>query len=106
MKCAFKEIGVENITIHVNHRGIFNRFLNTLGVLDKSEDILRSVDKLAKVGKDEVFKELCEYTQDEEKSSKIIEYISSTGSFLEILDKIESLAGGKDKDSERMRLLK
>lgn len=103
MKCAFKEIGVENITIHVNHRGIFNRFLNTLGVLDKSEDILRSVDKLAKVGKDEVFKELCEYTQDEEKSSKIIEYISSTGSFLEILDKIESLAGGKDSDSERMR---
>ena len=103
MKCAFKEIGVENITIHVNHRGIFNRFLNTLGVLDKSEDILRSVDKLAKVGKDIVYKELFEYTQDEEKASKIIEYISSTGSFLEILEKLETMAGGKAEDSESRR---
>ena len=30
MKAALNAIGVEKITIHVNHRGIFNRFLNKL----------------------------------------------------------------------------
>ena len=54
MKNALHAINVDNITIHVNHRGIFNRFLSKLGVMDKSEDILRSVDKLAKVGQEEV----------------------------------------------------
>ena len=56
MRTALAEIGVKDITIHVNHRGIFNSFLTKLGVAEKSEDILRAVDKLAKVGKDEVQK--------------------------------------------------
>lgn len=103
MKAALNGIGVENITIHVNHRGIFNRFLASLGVSEKSEDILRSVDKLAKVGEEEVLKELNEFTGDEKKAEKIIEYISAKGSFEEILSKIETLAGGADSDTQRMR---
>ena len=103
MKAALNEIGVTEITIHVNHRGIFNRFLNKLGVLEKSEDILRSVDKLAKVGQDEVLKELIDYTGDESKATEIIKYISSTGSFLEILNTLEQMAGGPDKDTQRMK---
>ena len=103
MKAALNEIGVTEITIHVNHRGIFNRFLNKLGVLEKSEDILRSVDKLAKVGQEEVLKELIDYTGDESKATEIIKYISSTGSFLEILNTLEQMAGGPDKDTQRMK---
>lgn len=103
MKAALNGIGVENITIHVNHRGIFNRFLANLGVGEKSEDILRSVDKLAKVGEEEVLKELNEFTGDEKKAEKIIEYISAKGSFEEILSKIETLAGGAGSDTQRMR---
>ena len=71
MKAALAKIGVTDITIHVNHRGIFNRFLARLNVAEKSEDILRSVDKLAKVGKEEVKKELIEYTESEEKAEQI-----------------------------------
>lgn len=103
MKTALNKIGVENITIHVNHRGIFNRFLTNLGVSEKSEDILRSVDKLAKVGKDEVLSELKEFTESEEKAQKILEYISSSGTFEEILSKIENLAGGPAVDTQRLR---
>ncbi len=103
MKTALNKIGVENITIHVNHRGIFNRFLANLGVSEKSEDILRSVDKLAKVGKDEVLRELNEFTGSQEKAQKILEYISSSGTFEEILSKIEKLAGGPDSDTKRLR---
>lgn len=103
MKSALNSIGVENITIHVNHRGLFNRFLAKLQVQDKSDDILRSVDKLAKVGEEEVRKELLEYTGNEEIANKIYSYISCKGSFLEVLEKLENLAGGKGDDSNRLR---
>ena len=103
MRAALNKIGVNNITIHVNHRGIFNRFLEKLGVLDKSEDILRSVDKLAKVGKDEVKKELAEFTGDEAKADQILEYITEEKDFDSTLAKIEKLAGGPAEDSQRMR---
>lgn len=103
MKNALHAINVDNITIHVNHRGIFNRFLSKLGVMDKSEDILRSVDKLAKVGQEEVLKEIKEYTQDDSKAALILEYVSQKGDFISVLNKIEEMAGGPDADSQRMK---
>ncbi|MBQ8014318.1 MAG: histidine--tRNA ligase [Treponema sp.] len=103
MKAALAEIGVTDITIHVNHRGIFNRFLSKLGVSEKSEDILRSVDKLAKVGQEEVKKELIEYTSSEEKAEQILKYIAGSKDFESTLKMIEEMAGGESEDSKRLR---
>lgn len=103
MKAALNEIGVDKIKIHVNHRGIFNRFLTKIGAEEKSEDILRSVDKLAKTGEEEVKKELIEYTSSAEKADLILKYISGAGGFEETLNMLEEMAGGKDEDSKRMR---
>ncbi|MCR5288793.1 MAG: histidine--tRNA ligase [Treponema sp.] len=103
MKAALNAIGVSNISIHVNHRGIFNRFLAAIGVSDKSEDILRSVDKLAKVGKEEVSKELQEYTGSEEKAQQILTYIAGANDFDSTLNLIEKMAGGPADDTKRMR---
>ncbi len=103
MRTALEEIGVTNITIHVNHRGIFNRFLAKLNVSEKSEDILRSVDKLAKVGEEEVKKELVEYTGSEATANEILKYISGSGDYDATLDMLEQLAGGPGEDTQRMR---
>lgn len=103
MKSALSAIGVEKIHIHVNHRGIFNRFLEKMGVLEKSEDVLRIVDKLAKVGEEEVKKELVETTGSADCAGKILEYIRPESDFESTLLHIESLSGGKSADSERMR---
>ena len=103
MKCALNAINVKNIKIHVNHRGVFNRFLDKLGVIDKSEDILRAVDKILKVGQDEVKKELLSYCNDEKTADEIIDFISTKGSFLEIVDKLEKKAGGPAEDTCRLR---
>ena len=102
MKAAFSAIDVDDITIHVNHRGIFNRFLTLLNLLEKSEDILRVVDKIAKIGTENVKAELCQYTT-EENAAKILDYVTQKGDFLEVLEKIESFAGGRDSDSDRLR---
>lgn len=103
MKAALASIGIEKIKIHINHRGAFNRFLAALGVQDKSEDILRSVDKLAKVGKDEVSSELKTITNSEDAANKILDYVSPSASFDEAIKKMENLAGGKGDDTERLR---
>ena len=103
MKAALASIGVEKITIHVNHRGIFNRFLEKIGAKEKSDDILRIVDKLAKVGEEEVKKELTEVTGSADSAEKIIGYIKPCGTFEETLANIEKLAGGEDADSKRMK---
>jgi len=107
MKAALKEIGVDKVTIHVNHRGIFNVFLKKLGLLDKSEDILRIVDKLGKIGEDGVKQELFELfntvaatanTAEDiadftVKQQQILDYINDTGSYDAVLDHISGLAG-------------
>ena len=103
MKTALNAIGVEKIHIHVNHRGIFNRFLAKIGAAEKSEDILRIVDKLAKIGKDEVSSQLAEITGSAEKANEILEYIAGEKDFDSTLNLLEKLAGGADSDTERMR---
>ena len=103
MHAALAEIGVTDITIHVNHRGIFNRFLARLGLSEKSEEILRSVDKLAKIGKDEVKKELIELTNSEEKALEVLKYIAGADDFESTLDMLSEMAGGEDTDTKRLR---
>ena len=105
MKAALSAIGVDEIKIHVNHRGIFNRFLKKLGISEKSEDILRAVDKIAKVGEEKVSAELEEITGNADSSAKIIDYIKPLSSFEETLSHIEELAGGEDEDSKRMKTI-
>lgn len=105
MKAALSAIGVDEIKIHVNHRGIFNCFLKKLGLSEKSEDILRAVDKIAKVGEEKVSAELEEITGNADSSAKIIDYIKPLSSFEETLSHIEELAGGEDEDSKRMKTI-
>ncbi|MBO7637990.1 MAG: histidine--tRNA ligase [Treponema sp.] len=102
MKSALKAIGVEKIHIHVNHRGIFNRFLAKLNQADKSEDILRTVDKLAKIGQEKVLEELKETTGSQEAAEKILDYIQAKPTFTETLSHITELAGGEADDTRRM----
>ncbi len=99
MKTALAAIGVENITIHMSHRGIFNAFLKQINASDKSEDVLRIVDKLAKIGKDEVTKQLVELLEGnnaEENAAKILTFISGKDSFDKTLAQMASLAGASD----------
>src|SRR5574344_143706 len=103
MRTALAAIGVKNVTIRMNHRGIFNRFLAKLGVLDRSEDVLRSVDKLAKVGREEVVKELTEITGNSDTAAKIIDYISEGSDFDSTLARLEQMAGGPAEDTQRMK---
>ncbi|HCO48669.1 MAG TPA: histidine--tRNA ligase, partial [Spirochaetaceae bacterium] len=52
---AMEALNVGRVSIRINHRGLFNRFLAAAGCAEKSVSILRTVDKLEKIGKEETF---------------------------------------------------
>lgn len=103
MKAALQAIGVEDISIRMSHRGIFNQFLEKRNLTDKSEDILRTVDKLAKVGKEEVASQLESLTGSNTTAEEILEYITPADSFENTLTHMETMAGGESDNTRRMR---
>ncbi|MDR0302142.1 MAG: histidine--tRNA ligase, partial [Treponema sp.] len=104
IRTVMKNLGVD-VTIHVNHRGLFNRFLSHIGQSEKSVEVLRTVDKLGKVGEDETLKTLTELAG-EANAKKIIEFISAKGSFSQVLDRLTELSGGPCPESARLASLR
>ena len=106
MKTALAEIGVDGVTIRLSHRGIFNRFLSRCGLTDKSEDILRIVDKLSKIGEEEVLVQLTELAGPVG-AAEILLFIKGSGDGPEFFDTtltlLEKMAGGADEDTRRLR---
>ena len=91
------------VIIRINHRGLFNRFLSRLGVLDFSVDILRAVDKLAKIGREETLALLSQSVGDS-KAAEILDFIGIKGSFSETLVAMTA-AAGPCAESERLALI-
>jgi histidyl-tRNA synthetase len=105
MRNTLKAIGAGDVSIHVNHRGLFNRFLEKTGIRDKSAEILRTVDKLAKIGRDETLSQLGAIAGDD-KAALILEYIQPRENFDATLAAITEATGGGCPESERLRLIR
>ena len=107
MDSSFAALGVEDYVFHVAHRGLFNSFLEHNGILDKSTEILRCVDKLRKIGSDEVINQLTEITGSLDKAKLIIKYISrdEDESFSAAITRLENLSGGENESSRRLKAI-
>jgi histidyl-tRNA synthetase len=105
MRNTLSAIGAGNITIRINHRGLFNRFLDRIGCRDKSVEILRAVDKLAKAGRDATLESLAGIAG-AENAAKILEYTGAAGGFEETLAFLTEAAGGPSPESERLSLIR
>jgi histidyl-tRNA synthetase len=57
---SIQNLGIDRFTVHFSHRGIFNAFLQKLGLQDQSIPILRIVDKLGKAGEEQTKQSLCD----------------------------------------------
>ncbi len=99
---AFRALGVEGITIHISHRGVFNRFLAHNGVSHRTEEVLRSVDKIRKVGREKTRSQLAELVGPVV-ADGILQFIEATGTPEEIITVLEALAGGASEDTRRLR---
>lgn len=87
---TFKDLNFGEFTIKINNRKVLNGFFSWLGVKDSAE-VLRSIDKLEKIGEDGVVKELKELGLDDSVIDKILEFIKIDGTNAEILQKLKEL---------------
>ena len=91
---VFRGFGLSRFQIRVNNRKILNGFYAMLGLSEKSGDIMRTVDKLDKIGAEKVKKILLEDCGlSEEQADEILKFIAITGSNEEVIAALEGYAG-------------
>ena len=90
---VFKGFGLSRFQIRVNNRKILNGFYAMLGLSEKSGDIMRTVDKLEKIGAAKVKLLLTEDGISEESAEEILKFIAITGSNAQVLEALEGYAG-------------
>lgn len=84
----FREINIGKFTIRINNRKILNGLYEELKLQDKSVEILRVVDKIEKIGEENVRKELEELEISTNNINKVLEFINIKGNNDEILEKL------------------
>ena len=92
---TFTALGLRRFQIRVNNRKILNGFYAMLGLTEKAADIMRTVDKLDKIGADKV-KELLmdeEIGLSQEAADEILKFIAIKGSNQEVLSALEGYRG-------------
>ncbi|MGO1580427.1 MAG: histidine--tRNA ligase [Peptoniphilaceae bacterium] len=87
---TFKELGFDDFTIKLNNRKILNGFFESLDIEDLGQ-VLRTIDKLDKIGLEKVKSELIGMGLNEVKSEKIIDFISIEGNNREVIEKLQGL---------------
>ena len=88
---TFSTLGLKRFQIRVNNRKILNGFYAMLGLTEKSGDIMRTVDKLDKIGPEKVKAILMdeEIALSEEQASEILKFTAITGTNEEVLAALE-----------------
>lgn len=87
---TFKKLGFDDFTIRINNRKILNGFFASLKLSDPAE-VLRIIDKLDKIGIDEVKNCLTEIGVSSDAMNKLIDFILISGSSDEKLASLKAL---------------
>ncbi len=95
---TFTSLGLKRFQIRVNNRKVLNGFYAMLGLTDKAGDVMRTVDKLPKIGADKVRELLMgeEIAVTGDQADEILSFISITGSNKEVLDSLKAYRGRHD----------
>lgn len=104
---TFQTLGLSRFQIRVNNRKILNGFYAMQGLTEKSGDIMRSVDKLDKIGPEKVgviLMEDCGLTQ--EQKDEILKFIAIAGTNEEVLAALEGYQGRNEIFNQGLEELK
>ena len=104
---VFRGFGLSRFQIRVNNRKILNGFYAMLGLSEKSGDIMRTVDKLDKIGPEKVkviLLEDCGLT--DAQADEILKFIAITGTNGEVLAALEGYTGRNEMFDQGLAELK
>ena len=88
---TIKELGFDDFTIRINNRKILNGLFAELDLTENSVEIMRIIDKLEKIGKDNVIKCLQDLNVAEDKIDKIMSFLEIDGTTDEKLEALQKL---------------
>ena len=93
----FKRLGLENFTIRVNNRKILSGFFAMLGLSDQTENVMRTVDKIDKIGADKVRAELTDsFGIAADVAEKVTDFIALKGTNADIIAALREMAGDNE----------
>ena len=86
---TFTALGLEDFQIRLNNRKVLSGLFDLLGLGDKAADVMRTIDKLEKIGKETVLEVLTgEFAVAEDAASKLLEVLESADP-MEALEKLK-----------------
>lgn len=88
---TIKDLGFEDFTICINNRKLLSGLFKELDLEDKSVDIMRIIDKIEKIGKENVVECLKDLELSENQINDIINFIEISGTTEEKIDSLEKL---------------
>lgn len=89
----FHEIGIDDFIIRINNRKVLNGLYEILGLKDSATDIMRIIDKIDKIGRDNVVAELSEIGIDKNSVEELLKVLLFKGSNIEIIDNLKTYIG-------------
>ena len=104
---TFTSLGLKRFQIRVNNRKILNGFYAMLGLTERSGDIMRTVDKLDKIGAEKVRTLLIdEVGVSGENADEILKFIAISGSNRQVLSALETYTGRSEVFDEGLEQLR
>lgn len=94
----FEQFAFGEFTIHINNRLVLNGFFAGIGLADVSADVLRVVDKIEKISRQDFMAELRELGLGEKQVLQVVAFTEISGSNDEILSQLESMKNEIDSD--------
>ena len=104
---TFTSLGLKRFQIRVNNRKILNGFYSMLGLTSQSGAIMRTVDKLEKIGEKSVRELLTapDIGLSSEQAAEILKFIAIQGSNAQVLSALEAYRGRDPKFDEGLEEL-
>ncbi|MBS7225472.1 MAG: histidine--tRNA ligase [Clostridiaceae bacterium] len=91
---TFSKLGLERFKIRINNRKVLSGFFASLGLTEQAGDVMRTIDKLEKIGADKVREILVEDCgASAEQAEEILKFITIEGGTQGILTALEGYKG-------------
>jgi histidyl-tRNA synthetase len=95
-------LGIEAYRVLFSHRQLFNELLQNMGIIEEYLPVLRIIDKLKKIGREQVEAQLVEL-RNREQARRILEFVSSENTNRETLTKLSSALSKDSPAIARLR---
>lgn len=90
---TFSALGLSRFKIRVNNRKVLNGFFDMLGLSDKAADVMRTIDKLDKIGAEKCRSLLLEDGISDAAADEVLSFIATAGTADDKLRALEKFRG-------------